>query len=98
MSITPSIAASPATGSATNPSFAFTGEGGATQECRLMKAAAVVAGWAPCTSPRAYALAGETDGVFTFSVRSVDDAQNVGAIASQTREARKHTYTVPARG
>jgi hypothetical protein len=72
----PSIApgAPPATNQ-TSVSFVFTGEAGATFQCRLDGAA-----FSACTSPAGYsALA---DGAHQFAVRATDAAGNTGAAAS----------------
>src|SRR5207302_111796 len=61
------------------PSWSFTGEGGATFECRLTRGATVVADWTPCTSPYAADLTGQPDGTYTFAVRATDPAGNTGA-------------------
>jgi plastocyanin len=52
--------------------FTFSGEAGATFECRLDSAA-----FAPCTSPQAYTNL--ADGEHTFAVRAKDAAGNVDA-------------------
>ena len=57
--------------------FTFTGEAGASFECRLDAGA-----WAACTSPKTYGTL--TDGSHTFDVRAVDGAGNTGATASRT--------------
>ncbi|HEX6024902.1 MAG TPA: Ig-like domain-containing protein, partial [Solirubrobacter sp.] len=52
------------------PTFRFTGEAGATFECKVEPAFA----WRPCTSPFGTELA---DGTYTFWVRATDRAGNV---------------------
>lgn len=52
------------------PTFTFTGEAGASFECRIDPPGA----WKPCASPYSVAL---TDGSYTFSVRATDAAGNV---------------------
>lgn len=52
------------------PTFTFTGEAGATFECRIDPNGS----WKPCASPFTAQLA---DGTYTFSVRATDAAGNV---------------------
>ena len=80
----PTITAGP-TGSSQNasPSYSFTGEAGASFECRISRGATVVSDWAPCVSPRSYALALEADGIYTFRVRATDAALNTGPDATR---------------
>ena len=72
----------PSPGSDASPSWGFSGEAGATFECRLDRGATVIAGWAACTSPRTYDLAAEPDGTYTFSTRQTDAAGNTGPAAT----------------
>jgi hypothetical protein len=65
-------------------SFSFSGEAGATFQCRLDAGA-----WATCISPRTYGAL--TNGSHTFDVRALDGAGNVGATASRA-------WTVDATG
>ena len=60
------------------PAWAFSGEDGATFECRLDRGSDVISAWTPCTDEVAYDLAGEVDGTYTFSVRATDAAGNTG--------------------
>ncbi len=79
----PSIDSSPPSpDNSTTPSWSFSGEAGATFECRLRRMdGSTVSGWSGCTSPRSYSLAAELDGAYEFSVRQTDAAGNVSASA-----------------
>src|SRR5207247_7240023 len=71
----PTITASPTTpDNSLAPSWSFTGEGGATFECRLTRGATVVSDWSVCTSPDGYDLTGQPDGTYTFAVRATHPA------------------------
>ena len=84
----PAIGTDPgAVDSDATPTWGFSGEAGATFECRLTRAATVVFDWASCSSPRTYDLAAEPDGTYTFSVRQTDAAGNTGA-------AQTHDYAL----
>src|SRR5689334_18931369 len=52
------------------PTFTFTGEAGATFDCKIDPNGS----WKPCSSPMSAQLA---DGAYTFSVRATDRAGNV---------------------
>ncbi|HEX8082778.1 MAG TPA: hypothetical protein VF529_00720 [Solirubrobacteraceae bacterium] len=79
----PAITGSPgAAGNGSSPSWSFAAEAGAAVECRLVRGSTVVDGWTACASPRAYALGGEPDGEYTFSVRATDAVGNAGPAAS----------------
>ncbi|MDP8976476.1 MAG: SMP-30/gluconolactonase/LRE family protein, partial [Actinomycetota bacterium] len=79
----PSITSGPGTTSSTaNPTWAFSGEAGATFECQLSSGAAVISAFAPCTSPKAYDLSAQPDATYTFSARQRDAAGNVSAPAT----------------
>ncbi len=81
----PSIDSSPASPApGTLPSWSFSGEAGASFECRLARGASVVSDWAPCSDPRSYDLSGHPDGTYVFSVRATDAAGNTGAAASSS--------------
>ncbi len=69
-------------GNSAKPAWSFSGEPAATFECRLERADALFADWAPCSSPRSYDLSTAPDGRYTFSVRARDPAGNVGDAAS----------------
>jgi photosystem II stability/assembly factor-like uncharacterized protein len=68
-------------GAVTSPLWSFTGEDGATFECRLDRGSDVVAAWASCSDEATYDLSDEPDGTYTFSVRATDAAGNTGAPA-----------------
>jgi predicted phage tail protein len=76
--------APPPAGSGTSPSWSFTAEAGAVVTCRLQRGATVVSDWVACASPRAYDLAAEVDGTYTFRVRATDAAGNTGPEATGT--------------
>lgn len=67
-----------ATGNSRGPGWSFSAEPGATFECSLASGATTLFGWAGCASPHAYDLGGQPDGSYTFSVRAIDQAGNVG--------------------
>jgi Tol biopolymer transport system component len=66
------------------PTFWFSGEPGASFECRLSKSSAVVSGASSCDSPADYDLSSETAGVVEFDVRQTDVAGNVSPDGSQS--------------
>ncbi|HEX2084159.1 MAG TPA: Ig-like domain-containing protein [Solirubrobacteraceae bacterium] len=68
----------PADSNDDTPVYSFTGEPGATFDCRLERGATVVDDWAPCTTPAGFDLGGEVDGTYTFRVRATDAAGNTG--------------------
>jgi hypothetical protein len=75
----PSIDSSPPSpGNDPAPSWSFSGEAGASFECRLESGAGVISDWAACASPRSFDLSGQPDGSYTFSVRALDAAGNTG--------------------
>jgi predicted phage tail protein/sugar lactone lactonase YvrE len=81
----PSItSAPPASSSNANPSWGFTGEAGATFQCKIARGTTIVSDFASCASPKAYDLSGQPDGTYTFSVRAIDSVGNVGAAASSS--------------
>ena len=73
----PTITSGPTGTTAGGDTFTFTGEAGASFECRLD-----AGGWAACTSPKTYTTL--SDGSHTFDVRAVDPAGNTGATTSRT--------------
>ena len=76
----PSIDSAPASpGTSGSPSWAFSGEAGASFECRLARGATVVSDWAACASPPTTTSPSEPDGSYDFSVRATDAAGNTGA-------------------
>ena len=79
--LAPAFSSTPPDGSSTTPSWSFTGEPGATFECRLDKGATPISGWASCTSPKSYTLV-DGDGVYTFSVKQKDAAGNESPVAT----------------
>ena len=67
------------------PDWAFTGEASATFECRLERGGSVVSPTSGCTDPFDQALT-DGDGVYTLSVRQIDQAGNVSPWAQATYE------------
>ncbi|HEX8119979.1 MAG TPA: Ig-like domain-containing protein [Solirubrobacteraceae bacterium] len=95
----PVITSSPGpAGNGSNPAWAFTAESGAAVECRLQRGGAEVRAWAACTSPRAFGLAGEPDGDYTFSVRATDAAGNTGPAATDAHRVDRVAPAPPAIG
>ena len=83
----PTITSSPGAFTADpNPIITFTTEAGATTECRLVTPT-VANLWGACTSPWTADLNSDDDGPYTFSVRAVDGAGNVG-------EPERRTFTL----
>jgi len=68
----------PATGSDSRPTWTFTGDPGTSFQCQVTAGTQVVHPARPCTSPYAADLSSPPDGTYTFSVRQVDEAGNVG--------------------
>jgi hypothetical protein len=75
--ITSGPAASPAWTTTTSVSFTFTGEGGATFQCKLDSGS-----FAACSPPKPYS--GLSQGSHTFQVKQTDTAGNTGPAASRT--------------
>lgn len=75
--VAPTITSGPSGTTTGGDTFAFTGESGATFQCRLDAGA-----WTACTSPKT--LGTLSDGSHTFDVRAVDRAGNAGSAASRT--------------
>ncbi len=64
------------------PTWAFTGDTGATFDCKLERTTAIVADWATCASPRTYKL--QSGGDYIFLVTQTDQAGNTSAAASSS--------------
>ena len=73
----PIITSGPIGTTAGGDTFAFTGESGATFQCRLDTGV-----WSTCASPKT--LGALADGSHTFDVRAVDAAGNISPVASRT--------------
>ena len=58
-------------GNDANPAWGFSGDAGASFECRVDRGATVVFDWAACSSPKSFDLTSEPDGSYDFSVRAV---------------------------
>lgn len=54
------------------PIWGFVGEPGVTFECQVSRGAAVISGFAPCSSPFTLNLDSSPDGTYTFAVRAID--------------------------
>ena len=66
----PTLTSTPGTlGNDTTPTWAFTGDTGATFECELVRGTTVISALAACNSPQTYDLTSQVDGTYTFSVR-----------------------------
>ena len=74
---------------------AWTGEGGTTAACTLLRGSTVVRAETACTSPTAFDLTGLPDGTYTVEVRLTDAAGNTGpaAAAATTGPALVHQGT-----
>ncbi|MDQ3940724.1 MAG: S8 family serine peptidase, partial [Actinomycetota bacterium] len=73
----PTITSSPPNPSmGRNPSWSFTGESGASFQCRLTRPGTTVSDWASCSSPKSYDLTGQPDATYTFEVRQTDQVGN----------------------
>jgi NHL repeat len=70
-----------ARGSDLTPTFAFSGEAGATFKCELTRNGAAIADTKPCPSPMTYDLVAHGAGTYGFSVKAVDAAGNQSAPA-----------------
>src|SRR4051812_27536115 len=65
------------------PSWSFSGDDVASFECSLAREDTVVGDWAPCTSPTAYDLSTQPDGLYSFGVRAIGlDGSVSGATTS----------------
>ncbi len=80
----PSITSGPSGTTAGNDTFAWTGESGATFQCRLDGGT-----YTACTSPQS--LGALADASHTYDIRAVDRAGNIGAVVTRT-------WTVDATG
>ena len=60
------------------PTWAFTGEQGATFQCVLVRPDTTQINVSPCASPKVFDLTAESDGTYLFKVRQVDAAGNPG--------------------
>jgi hypothetical protein len=84
------------------PTWSFSGEAGASFECRLERGASVVSDWSSCTDPRTYDLSAEPDGTYTFSTRARDAAATWArrpprATSSTPRRRRRRSTPLPPR-
>jgi hypothetical protein len=73
----------PDPGTANTVTWSFTGEVGSTFKCQLRKGATVIAPSSTCSSPMNYTLS-NGDGVYTFSVFQIDQANNQSSNATDT--------------
>ena len=86
----------PADSNDDTPVYSFTGEVGATYECRLARGATVISGWAACSTPQGYDIAAQLDGTYTFSVRATDAAGNTGSDGTRTYALDRVAPPAPA--
>jgi len=86
----------PSPGSDLTPSWGFSGETGATFECRLARGGTVVLDWGACSGPATFDLSGEPDGTYTFSVRQIDAAGNVSPAATDDYELDTQAPAAPS--
>lgn len=61
-----------------DPEWTFTGETGAIYECELVLPDGSQIEPATCSSPATFPLGAEEDGAYTFKVRQIDQAGNIG--------------------
>jgi large repetitive protein len=87
--ITSGPSVSPAWTTSTSVSFSFTGEAGATFQCKLDGGS-----FAACTSPKSYS--GLAQGSHTFQVQQTDAAGNTGSAASRTFQIDSVAPPVPS--
>ncbi len=81
----PSIGPSPASpGNDASPTWGFSGEAGASFECRFERGSTVISDWSACSAPQSYDLSAGPDGAYRFSVRQTDSAGNTSAPATST--------------
>jgi hypothetical protein len=73
----------PDPGTASTVTWSFTGEVGSAFKCQLRKGATIIAPSSSCTSPVSYTLA-NGDGIYTFSVFQIDQANNQSSNATDT--------------
>jgi hypothetical protein len=83
----------PSPSSSAAPSWGFSGEAGATFECRLSSMSGVVSAWGTCSSAKSYDLSAQPDGSYTFSVRQTDTA---GATSPASNAWYTYDTTAPA--
>lgn len=70
-----------ATGNDTSPTWAFSGETGASFDCQVSRDGVIICALADCTSPASFDLS--SDDTYTFALRAVDPAGNVGPPITQ---------------
>ena len=71
-------------GSGRSPSWSFTGDVGATLECRLDRGATTISNWATCGAALGYDLTGQLDGTYTLSLRARDAAGNTSTVTTSS--------------
>lgn len=93
---TPTITSAPVSPSdSTSPAWEFAAEPGTTTSCQLTRGGKEIFAYEPCRSPRVYDLSGQSDGVYTFSVRASDGAGGVSPAATSTYELASGTPAAP---
>lgn len=65
-----------------SPTWSFTGESGASFDCRVTRGPDTIFGLAGCVSPKSYDLSQQSDGTYTFGVRQTDAAGNQSGFAT----------------
>lgn len=92
----PTITSSPgAVGNDTTPTWSFSGEAGATMDCRMERDTTLISDWSPCSGSYTSDLTASGDGTYTFSVRATDAAGNVGPAANDVYVLQANAPNAP---
>ena len=93
----PSIDSAPGSpGRDNGPAWSFSGEAGASFECRLTSGGTTVSDWAACSSPEAYDISGQPDGAYDFGVRATDEAGNTGPASTSAYQLDRTAPAAPS--